>query len=175
MSRKFKTYLAGSMQYAENLGADWRLKLTPILDKLGVKVYDPVKLEGEKLKNVNIHTLPAKCIDRITGKEFKPEYWHDLMRSEKPAHVERCQRIMSMIKKFDLDIVAKMDFLIVYWDETARKGSGTRSEIELAHKLGIPVYVVEEVPISAWTGQAVTKFFRNMDDLIGFLEEEFAG
>ena len=52
-----------------------------------------------------------------------------------------------MVRKiiaFDLDIIENhADYLICYWDALAKSG-GTSAELTIAHRKGIPVYLVTD-------------------------------
>jgi len=67
---KTKTYLAGPMQYKN--GEGWRNKLTPILEKMGVTVFNPynkpflkdIRENDEVIKNIN-NLVEAEQYDEV--------------------------------------------------------------------------------------------------------------
>ena len=72
----------------------------------------------------------------------------------------------------DLDIVAKADYLVCYFDEHGLKGGGTSGELTFAFRNGIPVYMVTSLPvgeISGWILGCCARIFDNFTELKTFL------
>jgi hypothetical protein len=78
---------------------------------------------------------------------------------------------------FDLDIIENhADYLICYWDAPARSG-GTSAELTIAHRKGIPVYLVTTLPtkeLSGWMLGCSDQVFRSVEELKAFLAARFA-
>jgi len=154
-------YLCGPIEFASDGGKLWRRKLTPFLrDDLGHRVYDPA--EDEK-KN-------------LTAEEAAN------FRAWKKTDVERFRRVVRKIIQFDLDLIEnKADYVICYWDDAAalagRTSGGTPAELTAAHRKGIPIYLVTQLPIeelSGWMLACADKLFASLDELKKFLLERYA-
>lgn len=174
MTNRYTTYLAGGMQFTDDNGAGWRNELIKQCNNLDIDFQDPVKLEKEKLESLPHKTLilPKKVLTRKG--EIKPvNTWMELCKSHDKDQQKQAKDIMRAIKEFDLMLVAKCDFLIVKWDESAARGSGTRAEIEFAHERGIPVLLIEDITPSAWTTECVDEFFQDTDDLVAYLHKKY--
>jgi len=148
-------YLSGPIEYAEDGGKLWRRKLAPYLrEQLGHRVYDPA--EDEK-KN-------------FTDEEAAH------FREWKSSDVERFRRVVRKIIAFDLDIIENhADYVVCYWDASAKSG-GTSAELTIAHRKGIPVYLVTTLPtpeISGWMLGCSDQLFSSIEDLKEFLTARF--
>jgi hypothetical protein len=149
-------YLSGPIEYAEGGGKLWRRKLTPYLrEQLGHRVYDPAEDERKNLT--------------------EEEAAH--FRKWKSSDVERFRRVLRKIIAFDLDIIENhVDYLICYWDARAKSG-GTSAELTIAHRKGIPVYLVTTLPtpeISGWMLGCSDQLFSSVEYLKEFLTARFA-
>jgi hypothetical protein len=149
-------YLSGPIEYAEGGGKLWRRKLTPYLrEQLGHRVYDPAEDERKNLT--------------------EEEAAH--FRKWKSSDVERFRRVVRKIIAFDLDIIENhADYLICYWDARAKSG-GTSAELTIAHRKGIPVYLVTTLPtpeISGWMLGCSDQLFSSVEYLKEFLTARFA-
>jgi len=145
-------YLCGPIEFASDGGRLWRRKLTPFLcEELGHRVYDPA--EDEK-KN-------------LTGEEVAN------FRTWKKTNVERFRRVVRKIIQFDLDLIEnKADYVICHWDAAAGQGGGTSAELTVAHRKGIPVYLVTQLPaeeISGWMLACADRVFGSVEELKRFL------
>src|SRR4051812_44201909 len=122
-----RIYLSGAIEYAPDHGQAWRAQVTPMLEARGHSVYDPVldvrkNLSDEEIKN---------------------------FREWKITDLTRFQQTMRKIIRWDLDwIEYKSDCVICYWDEFCSQGAGTQAELSFAHRLGMPVYLVSEMPVT---------------------------
>jgi len=146
-------YLSGGMQHAANLGGDWREETSEVLKDMGYYPLDITHLD----------------------KAYMEEHG-DLYHSLTPA--DHLQFKANMRKHFiytDLELIkADSDALIVYYDESARKGAGTISECQYAYLLDIPVFILSdwedwhnEVP--GWLQGLSTKIFTEWDDLYNYM------
>jgi hypothetical protein len=77
----------------------------------------------------------------------------------------------------DLELIKNdSDAILLYYDESVRKGAGTISEAQFAYEHDIPVFVVSawkdwkrEVP--GWLHAISTKVFTSFDDCIEYMDE----
>ncbi|HYH01149.1 MAG TPA: hypothetical protein VD837_18635 [Terriglobales bacterium] len=146
-------YLSGSIEYASDQGKSWRQALTPSILTLGHHVYDPAADEQKNLTEEEVRDF----------------------RSWKTTAEERFRGVIRKIIAWDLDWVEKYsDCVIALWDEAAQRGAGTAAEITVAHRRGIPVYLVCGMPreqISGWILGCATEIFSNFDELKTFIRQ----
>ncbi len=140
-------YLCGAIEYSPDHGKAWRAEISGFLQELGHEVYDPALDEKKNLSDVEV-------------REF---------RKWKTADLPRFQQTVRKIIHYDLDLVEqKCDSIVAYWDEYAARGAGTQGELTVAHRRGIPVYLVTAVPveqISGWILGCATEVFSNFEEL----------
>jgi hypothetical protein len=124
-------------------------------EQLGHRVYDPAEDERKNLTD---------------GEAAHFREW-------KSTDVERFRRVVRKIIAFDLDIIENhADYLICYWDALAKSG-GTSAELTIAHRKGIPVYLVTTLPtpeISGWMLGCSDQLFSSIEHLKEFLTARFA-
>jgi hypothetical protein len=148
-------YLSGSIEYSPDHGKAWRAELTPFLRSLGHDVYDPA--EDEK-----------KNLTEVERSEF---------RGWKHTDLPRFQQTIRKIIAYDLDwIELHSDYVVAYWDEYASRGAGSQAELSLAHRRGIPVYLVTELPlgnVSGWILGCASEVFSSFDQLKQFMTEQY--
>jgi hypothetical protein len=144
-------YLSGSIEYAPDNGKNWRAAITPFLRDLGHEVYDPAADEKKDLSEEEVRHF----------------------RSWKSCDLPRFQRTVRKIIAWDLDWIAhKTDFIVCLWDAAAARGAGTQGELTLAHRTGIPVYLVLGMSVeqvSGWVLGCASEVFVNFDELRAFL------
>jgi nucleoside 2-deoxyribosyltransferase len=149
-------YLSGSIEYAPDHGKGWRGELTPFLRALGHQVYDPA-LDHKK---------------NLTDEEVRD------FRGWKRTDLPRFQATVRKIIAWDLDwIEHKCDYVLAFWDQAAQRGGGTGAEVTLAHRRGIPVYLVLGVPVeqvSGWILGCATRVFPGFEELQEYLGVQFA-
>jgi hypothetical protein len=149
-------YLSGSIEYSPDYGKSWRAQLTPFLRDLGHDVYDPALDEKKNLDDREV-------------REFR--YW-------KVTDRPRFQTTIRKIIAWDLDwIEQKSDYVVCFWDEAAARGAGTQGELTLAHRRGIPVYLVVGMPmekVSGWILGCASEVFDNFEELKAFLRTRHA-
>jgi len=150
-------YLSGPIEFAEDGGRLWRRKLSPFLrDQLGHRVYDPAEDERKNLT--------------------EEEASH--FREWKIADLDRFRRVVRKIIAFDLDLIEnKVDYLICYWAAADAQSGGTAAELTVAHRKGIPVYLVSPLAhdlISGWMLGCSDQVFSSIEDLEAFLVARFA-
>jgi len=151
-----QAYLSGSIEYSPDYGKSWRAQLTPFLRELGHNVYDPALDEKKNLDDREV-------------REFR--YWNV---TDRP----RFQTTIRKIIAWDLDwIEQKSDYIVCFWDEAAARGAGTQGELTLAHRRGIPVYLVVGMPtekVSGWILGCASEVFDNFEQLRSFLRTKHA-
>jgi hypothetical protein len=144
-------YLSGSIEYSPDRGKIWRAALTPFLRSLGHDVYDPAEDEKKNLTEV----------ERLD------------FRAWKHSDLPRFQQTMREIIAYDLDwIEHRADYVVAYWDEYASRGAGSQAELSFAHRRGIPVYLVTELPVgsvSGWILGCASEVFSSFEELKQFM------
>jgi hypothetical protein len=149
-------YLSGSIEYAHDKGKSWRASLVPFLRSLGHDVYDPAADEKKDLTDEEVQNFRA---------------W-------KMSDPKRFNVAIRKIIRWDLDwIEHKADYVIVFWDEAAQRGAGTGAELTLAHRRGIPAYLVAGMSrqqISSWILGCATEVFNDFEQLKRFLSQKYA-
>jgi nucleoside 2-deoxyribosyltransferase len=150
-------YLCGPIEFAEDGGRLWRRKLAPFLrDQLGHRVYDPAEDERKNLS--------------------EEEAAH--FREWKTADLDRFRRAVRKIIAFDLDLIEnKADYLICYWPSENAHSGGTSAELTVAHRKGIPVYLVTPIAVdqvSGWMLACSDQVFTSIEGLKEFLVARFA-
>jgi len=145
-------YLSGAIEHAPDKGRGWRAKITPFLRDLGHEVYDPAK---DVRKNLDQQEM-------------------DHFREWKRTDLDRFRAALRKIIAWDLDWVEhRCDCVVAFWDEYAQRGAGSGSELTLAHRRGIPVYLVAGMPveeISGWVLGCAGEIFTDFDQLRAFLQ-----
>jgi len=154
--RSMQVYLSGSIEYAPDHGKAWRASLTPFLESLGHSVYDPAADEKKDLTE-----------EEVTD-----------FRRWKSADRGRFRATVRKIIRWDLDrIEHHTDCVIAFWDQYALRGAGCQGEITLAHRRGIPVYLVADMPVeqvSGWILACADEVFTTFDDLRAYFAERHA-
>lgn len=149
-------YLSGGIEYSPDRGLGWRLRLAPFLRSLGHEVYDPAQDEKKNLSDEE-------------ARQF---------RRWKTAEPARFRATVRKIIAWDLDWVEKKcDYVVCFWDQAAARGAGTQGELTLAHRRGIPVYLVLDMPraqVSGWILGCATEVFSDMEELQRFLAARHA-
>lgn len=145
------------MQFAANLGAGWRVEAS---EKLKAMKYFPLDITELDVAYLNEHGKPIPNESEDDHLSYK-------------AH---------MRKHFihtDLKLINEnSDALIVYYDESARRGAGTVSEAQYAFNMNIPIFLVAEYDsvkemhkhVSGWLIALSTKAFNNFDDLYSYFD-----
>src|SRR5574337_343848 len=120
-SDKGKIYLSGGMQFADNLGAGWRIATSTMLRKHGYVPLDITELD--KAYTAQYGQLYFK---EETGEENRLRF-----KSNVRQHFVHA----------DLKLIEEdSDAVIVYYDESVRKGAGTISEAQVTYNLDIPLF-----------------------------------
>lgn len=149
-------YLSGGMQFAANEGAGWRSVVSEGLKGLGYFPLDITALDVEYAKK--------------HGKIYS-EYGDD-----ERGLMLRKANIRKHFVFTDLELIKNdSDALIVYYDESVRRGAGTISECQYAFLHDIPIFIVsawedwkKEIP--GWLHALSTKVFTNFGDLFAYMD-----
>jgi nucleoside 2-deoxyribosyltransferase len=150
-------YLCGPIEFAEDGGRLWRRKLAPFLrDQLGHRVYDPAEDERKNLT--------------------EEEAAH--FREWKISDLDRFRRTVRKIIAFDLDLIEnKADYVICFWPSENAHSGGTSAELTVAHRKGIPVYLITPIAVdqvSGWMLACSDQLFTSIEGLKEFLVARFA-
>ena len=148
-----RAYLSGGMEYASGEGRDWRSEMQAWLEReLGCTVFNP-NLES----------------DRLLGTEYPGIDFREM----KTRDIARYRAIVERMVTIDCDeIAARTDFVVVYWDDSAQRGAGTKGELTMAHFFKKPVYMVTAIPagsIPGWVLGCVSRIFGDFGSLKEFL------
>ncbi len=149
-------YLAGAIEYSPDLGRGWRREIARFLAGIGHDVYDPAEDERKSL----------------TEEEQKN------LRVWKTVDFPRFRTAVRKIIEFDLDIVARSDYIVCFWDEYGARGGGTSAELTHAYRAGVPVYMVTSLPtaaISGWILACCSEVFVDFEQLKEFLVSKWPG
>jgi hypothetical protein len=150
------------MEHAIDMGADWRETASEILESMGYFPLDITQLDNEYRDRYG-------NIDRVI---------HD-KHGNLPDHKAMLQRKANIRKHFiraDLELIKHdTDALLVYYDESARRGAGTISECQVAYLYDIPIFVVcgydnwqTEVP--GWLFGLSTKIFASFIEAYAYFD-----
>ncbi len=151
-------YLSGGMQFAKNLGASWREKCSAELLKMQYFPLDITELDVAYNDKFGALQLPSSQDNALLYKA----------------------NIRKHFVETDLKLIQDdSDALIVYYDESARRGAGTVSEAQYAFNLNIPIFLVCEYPteeamfkdVSSWLVALCTKHFLSFDALYEYLDK----
>jgi hypothetical protein len=149
-------YLSGSIEYSPDYGKSWRAEITPFVRELGHDIYDPALDEKKNLEDDEVRDF----------------------RKWKASDLARFQTTIRKIIAWDLDwIEKKSDYVICYWDEAAGRGAGTQGELTLAHRMGVPVYLVlgmQRERVSGWILGCASEVFTDFEELKEFLVTRYA-
>ena len=152
-------YLSGGMEFADNLGAGWRETSVEVLQQMGYYPLDITSLD--------------KAYQAVHGDLYN-------IGGDATDHKSILRKKANIRKHFvftDLQLIHNdSDALIVYYDESARRGAGTISECQYAYLHDIPIFIMSgwgddlsQVP--GWLLALSTKIFSSFDDLYEYLAE----
>lgn len=157
-------YCAGPISYAPDAGCAWRDMVSPWLTDMGIIVLNPCKkpLDTDQLG-------------------FRDENMEDTLRLKEmmESDPDRASAILKDIRHFDLRLVDRADFLIVYLPEGVRT-CGSWEEVFTANRAKKPVLVMSPQGISTapmWVRGTLPKefFFDNWADLFSYLKRIDSG
>ena len=144
------TYLSGPIDFAEDMGCKWRNDLTPFLEDMNIKVFNPLR-----------HAFVGA--DKIPEKRIRMD---KLLTEEKFTELHK---EMKELVHMDLRSVDLASFLIVHYDSTVSM-CGTLEELFKCNMQVKPVLLVHKEPrkqLSSWLyGRLPPEhFFANWDEL----------
>jgi len=150
-------YLSGPIDFAENLGADWRDLITPFLEDMNVKVFDP-------LKHCYWGTDEIDDVKRPLMKKYAEEGKFYELREE-----------MKDVNHWDLRSVDLSSFIIVNYDNSVHM-CGTYEEIFQANRQCKPVLLVSSCPLNKISSWMYGRFppdhmFQGWEELKNYLEK----
>jgi nucleoside 2-deoxyribosyltransferase len=138
-----KIYLAGPMEYAEDVGRAWRAEATEKLGALGYQCINPEQAET--------HIATAEEMVRLKREDIR-------------EYVRKMRRIIDL----DTETVAsEVDFVICNWE--GEPSSGTMAEALVAYDYMIPFYLVTSLPLEevpGWFLSCCTEVHPSLDSLI---------
>jgi hypothetical protein len=151
-----RVYLSGGMEYAADEGRDWRREMQAWLEhELGYSVFNP-----------NVES------DRLLGTEYRGIDFREMKKRD----IAQYRTIVERLVTIDCDEIAvRTDFVVVYWDDSAQRGAGTKGELTMAHFFKKPVYMVTAMPLEAipsWVLGCVSRTFGDFVSLKEFLSKE---
>ena len=149
-------YLSGAIEYSHDEGEGWRNNITEWLaSKLHHSVINPVEESRLIISNTDSHDY----------------------RNWKETDLERYKNFINKFVLRDIKAVTKeANYIICLWNKEVFKGAGTHGEVTLAFEHGIPVYVVNQVPLtdlSGWIIACSAEVFENFEELKLFLLRKF--
>ena len=117
------TYLSGPIDFAENLGSEWREDITPFLEDLNVKIFNPLK-------------------PMFYGSAYLTEYKRPhIMELVKQRRFEELRTEIKDLNKWDLRGIDLSSFVIVNFRVDVHM-CGTYEEIFVANNQNKPVLLV---------------------------------
>ena len=149
-------YLSGAIEYSHDEGEGWRNNITEWLaSKLHHSVINPVEESRLIISNTDSHDY----------------------RNWKETDLKRYKNFINKFVLRDIKAVTKeANYIICLWNKEVFKGAGTHGEVTLAFEHGIPVYVVNQVPLtdlSGWIIACSAEVFKNFEELKLFLLKKF--
>jgi hypothetical protein len=149
-------YLSGAMEYADDEGEGWRKNITEWLtSNLDHSVINPVEESRLIISNTDSHDY----------------------RNWKETDLVRYKNFINKFVMRDIEAVTKeANYIICLWNKEVFKGAGTHGEVTLAFEHSIPVYVVNQIPLtdlSGWIIACSTEIFENFEELKLFLLSKF--
>jgi len=153
--------LSGGMQHAANLGAGWRADLSG------------------SLRGMDYEPLDITELDMAYAKRYGQLYF------DAGTDVRQMLKYKANIRQHfihaDLELIIKdSDAVILFYDESVRKGAGTISEAQVAFLNDVPLFLVsdwgynwKEVP--GWLQALTTKMFAGFLPLLRYLDALPAG
>lgn len=149
------------MQFAKDFGAGWRAEI------------------ADSLKSMNYYPIDIALFDRLYAEQHGDliHKYCDLRTviSEEDS-IQTRANIRRHFVHADLKLISDAcDALIVLYNEAARRGAGTISEVQHAYDHDIPIFLVsyyddwtKEVP--GWLQATATKSFTTFESLLEYLD-----
>lgn len=150
--RKYKVYLSGPIENAQDNGVGWREELAPKLKDLGFDIFNPIDASDPILNRFMFKSVAeynqAKSNENLYG----------LYIAATDAFIQ-----------LDMDEVRTSDILLVFLSKTF--SAGTAGEVTLAKHLNIPVIGFLDTntkvsDISGWTLGCIDEIYNTSFDAI---------
>ena len=151
-------YLSGGMEFKKDLGAGWRTWITEELKELNIDVVDPITIESPYREGVPFQHALTNF--KLSGNLDKVR---DLVRN-------------NLFRK-DMFGIQLSDGILIYYDESVRRGAGTLAETWESFREGKPVYLVSDFPmesIPTWLIGETTAIFDSFEELLIYLKDKDA-
>ncbi len=155
---KPKIYLAGAMEFAPDVGADWREKASALLESKGFRFFNPCIDEGGTFAQHN----------------FKN---HDEFHAAKTADFKKFQKCMNEVARVDLVQVASAQYVLAYI--TPGLGGGTVGEMTAARYIfDTPVIAVlhpdtKLEKTSGWLLACCDKIFTDFETATSYIAQRY--
>ena len=138
-------YLAGGMERAGENGRIWRQDITPHLEGLGYRVWNPYTEEMNV--GINVESL-AK-----------------LKENDYNTYLKYCTKIVD----YDLKCLVECSLVAVLIDDSVLKGAGTYGELTVCRLYDVPVYAWIDLPngrydVPSWAMGCLTHYTEDKDE-----------
>lgn len=150
-----RIYLSGGMQHAVDLGVGWRSEV------------------ADKLMQLGFFPLDIAALD-VAYSTAHGHLYRTLSAHDSTELLRRKSNIRSHFVDADVSLVRNhTDAVVVLYDESARRGAGTISEVHEAYMAGIPIFLVNgfddisEVP--GWMQAETTRIFPTFAELFQYM------
>lgn len=151
-------YLIGAIEHDQLFGRDWRTAVSSSLNKMGIKIYNPLN-RPDWMDKITPYVPPDLSRDEIL---------HAIYNSNSKMHSEA----QTIIRRICIRYVGTCDFVFCYLPNA--KTFGTTEELVIASNLGKPIIMVcpDDIP-SLWIYDLIKSepIFDNIIDAVEYLEE----
>lgn len=147
---ELSAYLAGPMEYAEDYGMGWRVRIREALNPIGIRCILPNEEEA-----------------KFVGSQAE-------LNEIKKNDPQRYKNIMRQFIKQDLEFVESVSMIITKWE--GERMAGTIGEAQHAYLSNQVAYLItskkfEEIP--GWFAACYDKIFESEEEFISFMEEKY--
>ena len=178
-----KVYLAGSIEYNPDGkgGTIWRNDITPILQEMGIRVYNPMRKPSWYPRNA-VDKNPSSYVNEVI-EHMDCKLCSDIKLAEQDGHwsLDHCYGASQVAEAYDaVKFIEDMSFrfihdcewVIAYVPRTFTVG--TIDELRIAVDAKKPIFIVcpDVIPSSWMMGMASTQrnygdvFFKTMDECV---------
>lgn len=151
-------YLSGGMEHAPDGGVQWRVDA------------------AERLMDINYFPIDIAAMDELYRQHHGEVFFDYGDDDERRCDLKKKARIRKHFVEADLQLIINdSQALVVYYDESVRKGAGTISECQVAFMHDIPVFIVSywedwKNNVPGWLHAISTKIFTSFEDLYQYLD-----
>jgi len=145
-------YLSGGMQFAKDLGSEWRVVASERLKVSGFWPIDITQLEKD---------YRERCNFNITE-----------VLSEATSNAQLKANVRRHFIHADLKIIEEQtDAVLLYYDESVQKGAGTLGEAQYTYNLGKPLFVVRDASLKLpfWLEAMTTRSTSSFEEMFQYL------